>query len=160
MKKILLFAVITLLGISAYAQSSSEDTKVKNQEKEQSDVDREDSEIKLTKEEKSARKLERRATRDAEKADRKASKEIRKADRKADMEDDGINNESNIKPDSHGSIVNATARETTLEGREKGEAVSSVANSKARKSEKLKAEPKAKASGKNTKAAKPKKAKK
>jgi hypothetical protein len=138
MKKILLLAAITFLGISAFAQSSSTNPKVKNQDKEQTDLDKEDSTPKLTDEQKVARKAEKRSLKDAEKAQRRASKEIRKAEKKADRDDDGLLNESNVKNDSHGKEVSAVAKETTLEGKEKGKAVSTAANSKAGNVERVK----------------------
>lgn len=140
MKKILLLAAIALFGISAYAQSPSKVTKVKGQDKEQTDVEKDDADVKLSSEEKAARKAEKRAGKEAEKAQRKASKEILKADRKADRDDDGIINESNVQSDSQGKEVSTLAKETTLKGREKGEAISTAARSKARNGEMDKAD--------------------
>ncbi len=74
--------------------------------------------------------------RDARKADKIAWKADRKADRRADKSDDGLLNGSTHK-DNHGRDVSGTARGTTLEGREKGKAVSDIARSNGQSGERM-----------------------
>ena len=132
MKKIIIFTAIALFGITAYGQISpnQKEDKIRNKDKEQSipEVEKDDSEtkVKITPEEKAARRAEKRA-----------SKAIRKADKKADREDDGIINESNFGKNNHGSTVSEVAKGTTLEGKEKGEAVNAAARAKSRNKEKM-----------------------
>jgi murein DD-endopeptidase MepM/ murein hydrolase activator NlpD len=85
---------------------------------------REDGEkdVKLTREE-----------RQALKAARKAAKEARKAD----LKDDGIVNGS-AGHDEHGTAVRRVAKETTLEGKDKGLAVRDAARIKAKNGERAK----------------------
>ena len=111
-------------------------------------------EAKLSPEEKAARKTARKAEGQARKDDGKdikrddklspdekaARKTARKAEgqtRKADRMDDEIVNGSAGDNNDHGKNVSGVARGTTLEGREKGEAVGNVARSKARSGERV-----------------------
>ena len=69
--------------------------------------------------------------RDAYKASRKGDAQVRREDRA----DDGILNGSAGDHNDHGKSVSDIAKDPTLEGREKGEAVSGEASSKARNGE-------------------------
>ena len=70
-----------------------------------------------------------------EKEARKAARRAEAQDRKADRADDGVVNNSTDK-NGHGVAVSGIAKGTTLEGREKGAAVSDAARAKARNGEK------------------------
>jgi hypothetical protein len=111
-------------------------------------------EAKLSPEEKAARKTARKAEAQArkedgkdikrddklspeEKAARKTARKLEGKTRKADRMDDGIENGSAGNNNDHGKNVSGVARGTTLEGREKGEAVGNVARSKARNGERV-----------------------
>lgn len=152
MKKVIISAAIALFAVSAFAQTStssnehgtsvsstSKETILEGKEKGQtvSDLARSKSKNdyrqddlnrdgKLSPEEREARKVVR-----------KAQAETRRADRS----DDGILNGSAGDNNLHGKDVSGTATGTMLEGREKGEAVSGVARSKARNGERVQSHP-------------------
>lgn len=150
MKTILFSAAFAFFAISASAQTEpvKESNPVSNAAKEstltgrekgraiselaktkaKNEVEKEDNEteVKLTREEKQALK-----------ATRKAEKKVEKEARKADREDDGIINGSEGK-NEHGKAVGGVAKETTLEGKEKGMAVRDAARIKAKNGEKSK----------------------
>ncbi len=66
-----------------------------------------------------------------EKAARKAAKKEETRTRKADRTDDGMSNGSGSENNIHGKTVSELATGTTLEGREKGAAISGVAKTNA-----------------------------
>lgn len=66
-----------------------------------------------------------------EKAARKQAKKEESRTRKADRTDDGISNGSASENNIHGKAVSELATETTLEGREKGAAISGLAKTNA-----------------------------
>ncbi|MES3019918.1 MAG: hypothetical protein V4721_19180 [Bacteroidota bacterium] len=182
MKKLIVLSAIALFAVSASAQTAAtrnghgkevsthtRETTFKGKEKGESvrDLakakrdDDMDNDIKLSQEEKDARKAARNAEKEARKAQRvnegkddhfgdlnndgtisPEEREARKQARRTDSEErragrygeDGIN-ENN----EHGKTVSGAARETSLEGREKGAAVSAAASSKARNGERVKA---------------------
>ena len=72
-----------------------------------------------------------------EKAARKAGKRAEAKSRKADRSDDGLLNGSAGDKAIHGQDVSAIAKGTQLERREKGAAVSDVARSKAKNTERV-----------------------
>ena len=176
MKKLILFAGISVFAVSAYAQtgtssneqgttvsSTAKDNTLEGKEKGQAISEmaksksmshRQDdlnSDGKLSPEERAARKAARKAEADARRTDhmgdldaklspeeRDARKAARKADAQAhreDRADDGILNGSAGDHNDHGKSVSDIAKDPTLEGREKGEAVSGEASSKARNGE-------------------------
>lgn len=183
MKKLIVLSAIALFAVTASAQTAATtnphgksasahakhaDGKGKDKVKDKSEHDlskadrADDNDIKLTKEEKEARKAERRAAIEARKADRikegrddsfgdlnndgaispeerEASKEARKAQaeerRAGRFGEDGDVNGNN----EHGKTVSGIARDSGFEGREKGAAVSGAASSKARNAERVKA---------------------
>jgi hypothetical protein len=164
MKTILFSAALAFFAISASAQTEpvKESNPVSTAAKEstltgrekgraiselakskaKNEVDKEDNEteVKLAREEKHALKAARKAEKRA---------------RKADLKDDGIINGSEGKND-HGTAVSGVAKETTLEGKEKGMAVRDAARLNGKKGEKAK-HPEMKKPAKTAKASRPEK---
>lgn len=144
MKKIFFSALIAVFAVSAFAQPG----KNKNEQNKMIKVDSKEAKIGREKAKPTSDdpkdKFDNDYTRfdlnndgifsPEEKAARKTAKRAYKADRK----DDGILNGSAGDHNTHGKDVSRVAKETTLEGREKGKAVSDVARSKARKGENVK----------------------
>lgn len=136
MKKVFISAAIVLFAVTAFAQSDNDKNKQGQQRefarnkdtKEKSDKDKIDnSEYDINND-----GIFSPEEREARKADKIARKETRKADRS----DDGLLNGS-VRKDNHGRDVSGTARGTTYEGREKGQAVSDVARSNGKSPEKM-----------------------
>ena len=166
MKTILFSAALAFFAISASAQTeplketnpvstATKESTLTGKEKGQAiselaksraknEVDKEDNEtdVKLTREEKQALK-----------AERKAAKKVEKQARKADREDDGIINDSAEK-NEHGTAVSGLNKETTLKGKEKGMAVRDAARIKAKNGERAK-RPEMKKPAKTTKTSRP-----
>jgi len=152
MKKVIISAAIALFAVSAFAQRSSSSnehgTSVSSTSKETilkgKDKGQTTSELAKSKSKNDHRQdnLNRDGKlspkeKEARKAFRKAQAETRKADRS----DNGILNGNTGDNNLHGKDVSGTATGTMLEGREKGEAVSGVARSKARNGERVKSYP-------------------
>lgn len=128
MKRFIVLAAFALCATTAFAQNNSNkkekdgDRVSKEKVEKYEDKDRED--IELSPEQ----KAERKAVKKAEKDQRKMAKKAEKQYRKNDKQDDGILNNST--PKNQGGWVSKTAKETTLEGRDKGKAVSEAGRSK------------------------------
>lgn len=146
MKKIFLSALITVFAVSAFAQTGknkNEQNKMKKADAKEAKIERQ--EVDLADDD-SKVKFDNDGTRfdvnndgilsPEEKMARKTAKRAYKADRK-DRADDGILNGSAGDHNTHGKDVSGLARETTLEGREKGKAVSDMAGSKAKNTDKV-----------------------
>lgn len=147
MKKIFLSALITVFAVSAFAQigknkneqnkmkkANAKEAKIERQEVDQAD---DDSKVKFDNDGTRFDVNNDGLLSPEEKMARKTAKRAYKADR-ADRADDGILNGSAGDHNTHGKDVSGLAKETTLEGREKGKAVSDMAGSKARKGDKVK----------------------
>ena len=141
MKKIFFSALIAVFAVSAFAQSSNNN----NEQNKMRKADAKEAKIARDKVKPSSDEPKDKFDNDytrfdldkdgslspEEKAARKTAKRAYKADRK----DDGMLNGSAGDHNTHGKDVSGVAKETTLEGREKGKAVSDVARSKARNGE-------------------------
>lgn len=144
MKKTIIFAGLALFAVSAFAQNNTDsdsqgtavstvakETTLEGKEKGQaiseiakskSTTHRHDdlnNDGKLSREERKARRAERREQAEADRAD------------------DGIINGAADGNNVHGTAVRDIAKETALEGREKGEAIRDAARSKARNGERV-----------------------
>jgi hypothetical protein len=151
MKKLILSAAIALFAVTAFAQSNNGKNKQREPKEQASDREMKDKKDKVKKDKSDNDDINDTdknvfdvnqdgifspEEREARKADKMARKEARKAARDNDRSDDGLLNGSNDK-DTHGRDVSGTARGTTLEGREKGEAVSDVARTNGRSGDRM-----------------------
>lgn len=150
MKKVIISAAIALFAVSAFAQtrsasngqgtsvsSTSKETTLEGKEKGQAI-----SELAKSKSNNDYRQDDLNRDGKLSREEREARRAARKADveaRRADRADDGILNGSAGDYNTHGKDVSGVATGTMLEGREKGEAVSDVARSKARNGERAQA---------------------
>ncbi|MBC7757995.1 MAG: hypothetical protein H7069_04000 [Phormidesmis sp. FL-bin-119] len=143
MKKVFLSALIAVFAVSAFAQTG----KNKNEANKMIKADAKEAKIAREKVESPSDDPKDKFDNDQSRFDinndgifspeEKVARKTAKRAYKADRYDDGILNGSANDHNNHGKDVSGLATGTSLEGREKGKAVSDLAGSKARKAERV-----------------------